>query len=146
MAVVPPMMATTVHGNRGELIDGAHATDHVDAGGDHGGSVDERADGRWTLHRIGQPDVERNLSRFSSGACEKKQSDGGENWRAVDELVLRDHAGERLQNARESGGIGETLRCEPDGAESCRDKQKAEEKSRVANAVDDEGFPTGICC
>jgi len=30
-------------------------------------------------------------------------------------------------------------------AESCRDKQEAEEKSRVANAVDDEGFPTGIC-
>jgi hypothetical protein len=31
----------------------------VDAGGHHGGGVDQRADGRGAFHGVGQPDVER---------------------------------------------------------------------------------------
>ena len=44
------------------------AGDHVDAGGDHGGSVDERTDRRGAFHRVRQPDVERQLCRLADRA------------------------------------------------------------------------------
>ena len=52
--------------------------DHVDAGGDHGGGVDERGDRRGAFHGVGEPDVERNLRGFAAGADEQAESDGGE--------------------------------------------------------------------
>ena len=50
------------------------ARDHVDAGGDHGGGVDQRGDRRGAGHRVGQPDVERNLRRFSGRADQQQQA------------------------------------------------------------------------
>jgi len=47
----------------------------------------------------------------------------------------------------EAAGSARPCDCEPDGAESCRDKQvRLRRNPRVTNAVDDEGFPAGICC
>ena len=40
----------------------------VDAGGDHRRGVDQRGDRRRALHRVGQPDVERELGRLADGA------------------------------------------------------------------------------
>ena len=54
------------------------AGDHVDAGGDHGGGVDERGDGRGAFHGVGQPDVERKLRALAGGAEEQAERDGGE--------------------------------------------------------------------
>ena len=63
-----------------------HARDHVDAGGDHGGGVDQRADGRGAFHRVGQPDVERQLRRFADGAGEEQRcrSWSATAWPAID--------------------------------------------------------------
>ena len=51
---------------------------HVDAGGDHGGRVDQRGDGRRACHGVGQPDIERKLRRFAAGAHQQQQADGGQ--------------------------------------------------------------------
>ena len=53
------------------------ARDHVDAGGDHGGRVDERGDRRRAFHRVGQPDVEGNLRGLAGGA----EDQAAERWR-----------------------------------------------------------------
>src|ERR1700722_9061893 len=66
-----------VHGYGGKLKDGAHARDHINAGGDHSDGVYERTDRRGALRSVGEPDVERDLRGFSGGAEEEKQGDGG---------------------------------------------------------------------
>ncbi len=50
------------HGHRRAGEERVHARDHVDAGGDHGGGVDQRADRRGAFHGVRQPDVERKLA------------------------------------------------------------------------------------
>ena len=57
---------------------GVAARDHVDARRDHGGGVNERGDGRGAFHRVGEPDVERNLRGLAGGSENEQQSDGGE--------------------------------------------------------------------
>ncbi len=54
------------------------AGDHVDAGGDHGGGVDERGDRRGAFHGVGEPDVERDLRGLAGGSDDEQKSDGGE--------------------------------------------------------------------
>src|SRR5207248_795640 len=46
------------------------ASDDVDASGDHGGGVNQGADGSGAFHRVGKPDVEGKLRGFSGGAHE----------------------------------------------------------------------------
>ena len=45
------------HGDGAREKKRIHARDHVDAGGDHGGRVDQCADGRGAFHRVRQPDI-----------------------------------------------------------------------------------------
>ncbi len=47
------------------LNEEADADEHVNAGGHHGGGVDERGDGRRAFHRVRQPDVEWELRGFA---------------------------------------------------------------------------------
>ena len=61
MAVAAPMTATTSREVGARRKRGHAAGDHVDAGGDHGGGVDQGADRRGAFHGVGQPDVEGNL-------------------------------------------------------------------------------------
>ena len=51
------------------------APDHVHAGGHHRRRMDQRGDRRRAFHRVGQPDVERNLRRLAGGADEQQQRD-----------------------------------------------------------------------
>jgi len=101
------MNGDDVHRHTGaKLIDCAHATDHVDAVGDHGGSVDDRADGFVgpPPSQSGQPDVDRICEPiFHPAALRKEQSDGVKTGAPVYELVLRDHAGERCKCPRNAG-------------------------------------------
>ena len=53
------------------------AGDHVDAGRDHGGRVDERGDRRGAFHGVGQPDVERKLRALAG--CAQQQAE--RRWR-----------------------------------------------------------------
>jgi len=50
------------------------AHDHVDAGGDHGGGVNERADRRGAFHGVGQPDVQRELGALAAGPHHEQQT------------------------------------------------------------------------
>ena len=77
-AVAAPMTATTASAKGERSNSDVAARDHVDAGGDHGGGVDERGDRRGAFHGVGQPDVERDLRGLAGGADEQQQADGGE--------------------------------------------------------------------
>ena len=54
------------------------------ARGDHRGSVDEGGDRRRTFHRVGQPDVERELAGFADGTAKEEQADGAGDAEAAD--------------------------------------------------------------
>ena len=60
------------HRRRRETNRKRQAADQVDAGRDHRGGVDERGDRRRAGHRVGQPDVERDL-RALAGAPRKSR-------------------------------------------------------------------------
>ena len=77
-AVSAPMMATTVSAMGARSKSDVRARDHVDAGGDHGGGVDQCGDRRGAFHRVRQPDVERNLRGFAGGADHQQEGDRGE--------------------------------------------------------------------
>ena len=55
--------------------DRQHARDQVDARGDHGRRVDQRRDGRGAFHRVGQPDVQRELRTLAAGPEHQEQTD-----------------------------------------------------------------------
>jgi hypothetical protein len=67
------------------------ARDQVDAGGDHRGGVDQRGHRRRAGHRVGQPDVQRELRALADRAAEDQH-------RARD-----DHAGADLARPRPRG-------------------------------------------
>ena len=56
------------HGLWRHLINKIAAGNHVNAGSNHRRRVNQRADRSWTFHRIGKPDVQRNLSRLTRGS------------------------------------------------------------------------------
>ena len=65
------------------------ARDEVDAGGDHGRGVDERADRRRAGHGVREPRLQRHLRRLADGAAEDEQGGGDGHGRAGHEAVLR---------------------------------------------------------
>ncbi len=89
MAVAAPMQATTMRAAGAQVEEDVAARDHVDARRDHGGGVDERGDRRGAFHRVGQPDVERDLRGLAGGAEDEQEGDGGEPAGAVPLRVLR---------------------------------------------------------
>ena len=70
-AVAAPTMATISEREGRAVEEDVGAGDHVDAGGDHRGRVDERGDRRRAFHGVGQPDVERKLRALAGGAEEQ---------------------------------------------------------------------------
>ena len=77
-AVAAPTMATVAEREGRAVEEEMRAGDHVDAGGDHGGGVDERGDRRGAFHGVGQPDVERKLRAFAGSADQQAEADDGE--------------------------------------------------------------------
>ena len=74
-AVNAPMAGDGGHGGVVADEQRAAAGDHINAGGDHGGGVDQGGDGRGAFHRVGQPDVQRELRRFAEGAEHQQERD-----------------------------------------------------------------------
>ncbi len=85
--------------------------------------MDESGHRSGAGHGVGEPDIERNLSRFSGCANQQQQRDGGENsnarfhWQAVG----------RIKYFREI-----------ERAKLPEDQKDGERKSEVANAIDDK--------
>ncbi len=87
------------HGDRRAREKRIHARDHVHARGDHRRGVNQRADGRGAFHRVGQPDVKRQLRGFSDRAGEKQQANRGEH--ALGHRTYRDTFAKISPNATE---------------------------------------------
>ncbi len=69
--------AHVLRGGR-EFEQRVHARDQVHAGRDHRRRVDQRADRRRALHRVGQPGVQRDLRGLGERADEQQQAAGDE--------------------------------------------------------------------
>ena len=105
------------------------ARDHVHASGDHGRGVDQRANRRRTGHGVGQPDVERNLRRFSGRAEQQQQAD------------RRDPSRRRFH--RHVFRLRENF-AEIERAEVNRDQEDCKRESEIADTVHDERFVAGV--
>ena len=113
------------HRGRRVGVDGPRARGHVDAGGHHGGGVDEGGNGRGAGHGVRQPDVQGNLGGLSAGAQHEQQPDGGQR-RFGSAGGLVEHGGEIER---------------PELLEHVEHGQR---ESEIADAVHDECFVAGI--
>ncbi len=99
--------------------------------------MDERADGRGAFHRIGQPDVQRDLPGFAGRTAEDEDADSRGEAEAEDGGAGGE-MGEGGRFERTSAGIVEEQRVrlgiEPD---------HAKQKSEIADAGDYEGLFRG---
>ena len=75
IAVKMPIAATTTIVSWAWANRGFDARDEVDAGVDHRRRVDQGRDRGRALHRVRQPDVERELGALAHGAREHEQRD-----------------------------------------------------------------------
>ena len=127
-AVAAPMTATTsraVGAMRKRRLTPGH---HVDAGGHHGGGVDQGADRRGAFHGVGQPGIKGDLGRFAGGPHEEQQGDQG------------DHPVPHGELSRGGGKDG----FEVDGSEGHKDQKDRQQKPVIPDAVDDEGLFAGV--
>ena len=97
---------------------------HINAGGNHRGGVDQGRDGRRAFHRVGEPNLERKLGGFTDSAAEEEERD----QRAEDQAVFR---GKGVEFGQVDRVVGPVAHHDP------------EEKTEVADAVGDEGFFRG---
>ena len=75
IAVKMPIAATTTIASGALGEDRVGPGDEVDAGVDHRRGVDQGRDRGRALHRVRQPDVERELGALAHGAGEDEQGD-----------------------------------------------------------------------
>ena len=124
-AVTAPTVATIARRHRRQLEEGAGAGNQVDTGGHHGGGVDEGRDRRRALHGVGQPHVERQLSRLAGSADQQKKRDGG-----------------GFAGGQQIGGLLEddVVRERAEGGE---DQHQRDQEAEVADPVDDERLLAG---
>src|SRR4029077_12891524 len=103
----------------------------VNTGRDHGGGVNQGADRRGAFHGVRQPDVEGKLRGFSARAHEEQQARDGEH------AEMAHGVGGKRRGFREK-------RNEIERAEGSEEQEHAEHETKVADAVDDEGFLAGV--
>ncbi len=127
IAVKMPIPATITIDVRGAREDRVRPGDEVDAGVDHRRGVDQRRDRGRALHRVRQPDVERELGALADGAREDEQGDDPD----------RD---------REVGANGRQARdrvADVQGPRVHEDRHDPEREPDVADAVDEERLLRG---
>ena len=83
---------------------GEHPAHHVDAGRDHRRRVDERGHRRGARHRVGEPHVQRELSRLPDRAAEEQERRRGQ--RPCGEAPVHRLRGDR-RHVRRPGGEGQ---------------------------------------
>ena len=127
-AVAAPITATHAKGEGRAIKEHVRAHDHVDAGGDHGGGMDQGGDRSGAFHGVRQPDVKGNLRGLAGSAEHQQQRNGGEES-ALHLGMLRDR--------------GEDL-AEAEGAKVGNHQEHRDEKAKIADAVKDERLLAGI--
>ena len=104
-----------------------NASQHVDAGGDHGGGVEERGHRGRAFHRVGQPDVERHLGGLANGAAEDEEA-GGDKVAGME--------GDSVEVCFDPG--------EHDRAGGQPEHEDAEHEAEITDAVDGESLFGGV--
>ena len=111
-----------------------HARHHVDAGGNHGGRMNQRRDRRRPLHGIRQPHMQRHLRGFSHRADEQQQADQRHPF------PFAERRGHGLfahpLGAGEHRGVIQR-------AEQQKHRGDAEQEAEIADAVDQERLEVG---
>ena len=125
-AVATPIERDHLRGLGRVQIDAGQPRDHVDAGGHHRRRVDQRRDRRRAGHRVGQPDVQRDLRRLAGGADEQQDADEARGDRG------RAPLGERGVDA-----------VHVERADRLVEQEHAEQEAGVADAVGDERLLAG---
>ena len=118
------------------FVNRRHARHHEQARRNHRRSVNQCGNRGRTFHRIGQPDVQRELRRFTHRAHKQQQAGYG-NQRPF-------HTGEKLDGGiLYVGQIGEYVLIAQAAAEIGKHQADTEQKAEVADAVDQKGFQVG---
>ena len=110
------------HGQRGSspgLEERAETNNHVHARRHHRRCVNQSGDWSWTLHGIGKPHVEGNLSALSCSASEQQQRTHGRERRSHRCCACVDLA-------------------DTEASDLVRDQEDAEQEREVTDPVDDE--------
>ena len=135
-----PTTATTWLASRQEHEQEVHPADEVDAGGHHRRGVDQRRDRRGAGHRVGQPDVERDLGALAGGAGEQAQR--GESQRGA--RRRRPASGPDVTR-RGPSSVGPLLHPrERQRAGQREQRERADQEGEVADPVDDERLAPGV--
>ena len=116
------------HGRRRQGEKTEQAGEQVDAGGHHGGRMQQGAHRRGALHGVGQPGEQRKLGAFAGDAPEDQQARQG------------DHAGRQLPAHR--GRIGKYGNVQ--GAQLQPEQHDAQQKGHIAGTGHHEGLFTGF--
>ena len=134
-AVLAPMKVTKDRASIRRMLEQRRGSrDQEDAGGHHGGGVDQGRDRRRAFHRVRQPGVQAELRGLAHGADEQEEGHQRE----------RMHLGAEHHDAvfGELGGAGED-HVELDRVEHQIDAGDAEREADVAHPVDQEGLDRG---
>ncbi len=146
------------HDRGAQHEDARHAADQVDASGDHGGGVDQRADRGGARHGVGQPDVQGELRALAGAAQEQRQAHQRgcgdvpgpvqpleeRRQAALDQIRERDlvadrphlHAGQEVRAPTLDAGPVER-------ADVVEQQRHGHDQAEVADAVGDEGLLAG---
>ena len=103
--------------------------DEIDTGRDHRGGVNQGAYRSWPLHRVGQPDVERDLRRLSRSADKEEERDQGH-------LLRPEEMGASLQCRKINTP-------DPLTAHFPDEEQDAQEKAEIADPVNNKSLVAG---
>ena len=117
------------------IVERSGSRHHVDTRRYHCCRVDQGANRRGTLHRIGQPHIKRELRRLAGSSCKQEKADGGQN---SDRSQRFDGEVAGVFEPQEHSG-------EIDPFESPVDQHNGEDESEIADTIYDECFLCSIC-
>ena len=131
--VAAATITTTRLRRRRQRVEAVQPRDHVDAGRDHRRGVDEGRDRRRAGHRVGQPDVQRDLGRLARRSEEEQQAD-----RSVAADAPNQPIGAVSVAANARSWTFSWMRGEVERARHLPEQEHAEQEAGVADPVDDE--------
>ena len=98
--------------------------------------MNESGNGRWPLHGIRQPHVQRNLRGLSNGADKQQQRDQGHGGH----LPSTANSTKQIHRGIGTGGDSGKHRLVLQGPKDHTHQQYAEQKAKITDSIDDKGL------